>query len=179
MNPEQTPNTPVTNPNPTPAPAPVNPTPAVSQKKKFPTWLKVLIGIVGAVIILVIALIVVVSVATAAPEKVSNQAVDDIQAGNSSALYAIASPGFKSATSEAALETALTNTAPLVTGEEKLVGKKVATSNGVEAAAFIYSVDVSGDTNYLKVIVQKSGDEWLIQGFSAYDEKPTLDLTLS
>ena len=178
MNPEQNPNTPVNNPNVAPQPAPAAPAPTSSivpaPKKKFPTWLKVLLGIIAAFAILGAAIIIFVTMAAAAPEKVSNQGMDNIQAGNTSEFYSMTSAAFKENTSESQLTSIFAGISDPLKGEEKIVGKYVGTSNGQNSASFVYQVENDGD-KFIRITLVEVDGEWKINGFLTSETKLEAD----
>jgi len=170
---------PSTQPTPnTEQPAPVvqvEPQPAVTPpaKKGLPTWAKVLIGsIVGLIVLIgigVAAIFFVVNSAAEAPVKVSDQFVNAIQANEPSTAYGLTSSAFKEATPEATLTSIITRVSPLLTGEETIAGKKVQSSNGVNQASIVYTVENDSKTRYIRIVLQETDSKWEVINMKTSD----------
>lgn len=165
----------------TPPAAVPGPLPAPETKKRIPKWLKIVLIVFGCFIALaiigaVIGGVVAVS-ATKAPQKVSDQFVNDVQSGDTSAAYALTSSSFQGATSQDQLDTLIKRIGPLVQGQEKITGRTIAKSTGIPTTAvLVYSVPTSNGTKYIKTELQKNNSTWQIINFRS-DDKP-LDTTV-
>lgn len=156
---------------PTP-PQPATYSAPVAAKKGFPKW----IIIVGVIVLVFIVLIVVAALAattaTKAPQKISDQFMNQLQSGDTGAAYALTSKTFKEATTEVQLTQIVKQVSPHVQGEEKVTKRAIHKSTGVpQTAVLVYEVKTSEGTRYVKVELQKDGDSWQVINFRA-DEKP-------
>lgn len=167
------------------APAPESPAPVAASsatpKGKVPTWVKVLIAVIVAVIALgiaaVIGLFVLVGNATKAPVKVGDQLMSEIQANDPDGVYAISSEAFKDATSEERLEAFLDQISPLLQGKVTLVERSINAEAGQEKlAVLVYSIETDDGTKYVKVILQENDGTWQIYRFESSNSKPSTDL---
>lgn len=178
---------PVTAPQPTPVTpetpvvppvAPVADTP-VKKKGKFPKWLAAILIVIAILIALGVALYFFVMSASSKAEEVSNQAINSLQAGNSTALYAQTSEEFKAATSEEQLATLVAQISAPLQGEEKISERSVNSQNGKNYAVFVYTVESSdgSGTKYVKIITTENDGVWQIQNLRASESKLEADLT--
>ncbi|MEO8104903.1 MAG: hypothetical protein ABI602_01025 [Candidatus Saccharibacteria bacterium] len=159
------------------APAPTAYAPAAPAKKHIPTWLKVVGVIAGLfVVILVFAAVTAIS-ATKAPQKVSDQFVNDVQSDNASGAFALTSDSFQKATDQQQLDNLIKQAGPALQGEEKVVGRAIHKTTGIpETAVLVYTVKTTNGTKYIKTELQKSGDVWQIVNFKSSSK--SLDTTL-
>ncbi|HSX30861.1 MAG TPA: hypothetical protein VLE99_03000 [Candidatus Saccharimonadales bacterium] len=143
-----------------------------STKKRMPKWLKI-VGVI--IIIFIVAIVVAVIVATAAtkaPQKVSDQFVNDLQSGNSSAAYALTNQAFQGATTEGQLDSIVQRISPGLQGQEKVTGRAIDKSTGSpETAVLVYTIKTSNGNAYVKTELRKSGNVWQILNFKS-DSKP-------
>ncbi len=140
-------------------------------KKRIPSWLKI-VGIIVVVFIAIIVIAVIVATtATQAPQKISDQFVNDVQSGDSSAAYALTSKAFQQATSEEQLATIIQQVGPVLQGQEKVSGRAIEKSAGApETAVLVYTVKTSNGNKYIKTELQKSGDAWQVINFRSANE---------
>lgn len=155
----------------------VPPNQPAPSKKRFPKWLKIVVIIVLVFIVIIVVAAVTATTATKAPQKVSDQFVNYVQAGDTSAAYALTSKTFQQATTQDQLDQLVKRVGPQLQGEEKVSGRAIEKSTGVpQTAVLVYDVKTSNDTKYIKVELQKSGDVWQVINFRSSD-KP-LDTTV-
>lgn len=144
----------------------------VPPKKRFPKWLIVTLIIFSLLFVLLAIAVSAIFSATAAPQKISDQFINDIQSGKTSAAYGLTSNSFKEATSEDQLDQLIKNIGPALQGEEKVSGRSIETStSSLETAILVYDVKTQSGTSYIRVVLQKSGDNWQVVNFRA-DDKP-------
>lgn len=155
------------------SPAPSAPGVATPPKKHFLKWILIVGGIVvAAIIALVITIFFVTIAATKAPQKVSDQVVNAIQAGNTSAVYNLTSDSFKRVTTEDRLNGIVEQISPALQGEEKVTGRAIEKVSGnPPTAVIVYTIDTSKGKAYMKVELQKSDDVWQVINFRS-SEKP-------
>lgn len=179
--------TPPAPPSPTPVeqPVPGQPVPPAPQpapaKSGFPKWLLfVIIGIVSLFVLIIVMVLVILKAAsssTAAPAAVGDKLLSSIQADDSNAVYALASDSFKTATSQSDTKSLVDGIAPDLKGTSTITGRKVETSNGKSLASIVYKVNsTSGDSAYLRVVLEKSGSDWKVVNFRT--SKTALDATI-
>lgn len=121
-----------------------------------------------------VGIFVSVMLATKAPQKVSDQFINDIQAGDSSAAYALTTDSFRAATSSAVFEDYVVAIKPLIQGTEKITDRSIQkVSSEASVNIFVYEVKQSdGKTVYLKTELQKDKD-WKVVYFLADDQPLT------
>lgn len=181
---EPTPTTPAPTPEPpkpevatqaTPVtPAPADPTttaaiPPATPKKGMPTVVKVIL-IVSAVVFVLLAvggfaLFKFAGNTFRDVDKVSNALVNSIQANDTNAAYALTTNAFQEATSQEDLNALIEDIAPTVQSNEKITGRKLETQNGVTRAAVVYSIPSDNGTQYIRVVLEKEGDNWKVLNF--------------
>lgn len=187
--PPQEPQTPA---QPAPQAAPVQPPaqptqpPSASQaaynivtppKKRIPKWLLIVGGIIVALAAVLAVVFVVVTNATEAPRKVSDQFVNDIQSSNTGAAYALTSKAFQQATTEEQLDQLVKKVGPALQGEETISGRVIKKSTaGVPSAALVYSVKTTNGTKYMKVVLQEVDNVWQVVNFRSSDQ--AIDATI-
>ncbi|HSX05709.1 MAG TPA: hypothetical protein VLF69_04530 [Candidatus Saccharimonadales bacterium] len=135
-------------------------------KKRIPTWLKV-VGIIAVIfIVAIIVAVIVATTATKAPQKISDQFVNDLQSSNSSAAYALTSKTFQQATTEEQLDNIIQRVGPVLQGQEKVTGRAIEKSAGMpETAVLVYTVKTSNGNKYIRTELQKSGGVWQVINF--------------
>ncbi len=161
--------------------APAAPAAPTKPKGKMPTWVKILLAAIAAVLVLgiaaVVGLFVLVGNATKAPVKVGDQLMSEIQSNDPTGVYAISSEAFKDATSEARLESFLDQISPRLQGKVTLVERNISTESGQEPlAVLVYSIETDDGTKYVKMILQKNGDTWQVYRFESSNSKPSASL---
>lgn len=151
---------------PQPVASPQPPAYAAPEKKRFPKWLKIVGIIVAIFVVIIVIAAVTATTATKAPQKISDQFVNEVQAGNTSAAYNLTSKTFQDATTQAQLDQLIKQVGPLLQGEEKVSGRAIEKSTGVpQTAVLVYDVETSNGKKYIKVELQKSGDAWQVINF--------------
>lgn len=148
----------------TPQGAPMETAP---QKRRIPKWLKVVGVIVAAFIVLIVAGVLVANIATRAPQKVSDQFISDIQAGNTPAAYALTSKAFQQTTSQDQLNTIIEQVGPVLKGQVKVTGRNIQKSTGIPTTSVLVYTDKtsSNGTHYIKTELQKNSGVWQIINF--------------
>jgi hypothetical protein len=124
----------------------------------MPTWLKVLLVVIGAgvviVILLIVALVILFKDTTADAEKVSTQLVADIQRDNVPAAYRLTSPAFRQVTTEAQLSQVMAQVSPDLQGTTGISGRALDASTGRPSeAVIVYTVDTASGTRYIRVVL--------------------------
>jgi hypothetical protein len=151
------------------APAPSAPTPATpvnASKKGMPKWLKIVLISMSAffviVSILVFVIIKFVGNATADAVKVSDQAINAIQANDPDALYALLSEAGKKGSDQTEVTEETNRISPLLQGDESITARSAATNNGVATVTVDYQVTTSGGTKYIRIVLQKESGAWKV-----------------
>ncbi|MFZ1802047.1 MAG: hypothetical protein WAW62_00010 [Candidatus Saccharimonas aalborgensis] len=133
---------------------------------RVPRWLVVLISVIFGLLIVGGVIFVVVMNMTDAPKKVSDEFVNDVQSANTEAAYALTSEGFRGATSKDDLDAIIKQVSPALQGEEKTTARSVeAAAGSSQKAVIVYTVDTSSGTKYIRVILEKNGDNWRVMSF--------------
>jgi hypothetical protein len=155
-------------PEPTPAPT-YSPPPAPPRKR---STLKIVLIVVAAVVAVFIALIiglfVLVNESTEDAQKVSDDLVTAVQAGDGPKAYALAGPAFREATTEADMTAIVEQLAPLVTKDKASPSGKAinaSTENG-KIAVFTYTLKgSSGGSIYFKTQIRDEDGSWKVMNF--------------
>jgi hypothetical protein len=151
------------------------PPPAPPKKTRW----GLIIGIVVAAVVAIIVVIVVVAVllvngTTKDAQKVSDQFVTAVQAGDGAKAYALTGPAFRAATTQEQLDELVTNLSKLVTKEKvSPSGKAInaSTSNG-KIAVFTYTLKGSGGGNvYFKTQIRDEDGGWQVMNFRSSETK--------
>lgn len=167
--PPQNPPQPLVVPPAAPQPQPQQAPNAVAPKKRRIPLLIKIVAIVSIVFVAVLIIVfVVIGSATRAPQKVSDQFVNDVQSGDSSAAYALTNQTFQNATTQEELDSVVKRISPLLQGQEKVTNRAIEKSTGIPTTAvFVYEVKTSDGTKYMKVELQKDGDTWKVLNFKS------------
>jgi len=166
-----------TAPEPGPPPAYAPPPP-----KKRRTG-RIILIVVAAVIVLGIALIgglvLLVNNSTADAQKVSDQLVSAVQAGDGKAAYALTGPSFREATTEAQLTELVTQLSKLVKQGERSPDAKAinASTNNGKIAVFTYTMDGTGGSPvYFKTQIRDEQGRWQVMNFRSSETKLGTDV---
>jgi hypothetical protein len=133
---------------------------------------RIILIVVAAVVALVIALVaglfLLVNESTKDAQKVSDQLISAVQAGDGAKAYALTGPSFRAATTEADLTALVKNLSTLVTKEQRSPDQKAinaSTDNG-KIAVFVYTMDgTSGSPVYFKTQIRDEEGRWQVMNF--------------
>jgi hypothetical protein len=140
----------------------MTPVSSVEPKKGLPKWAKI-VGIVGVVIVVLVAVILfIVNLATAAPQKVSQEFLTDIKNNNATEAYTLTSSEFQSATSESDFEAYVIRNSVLPLDSGKLASKEVNSDATGSNAKFVTVVTKDGVKYNVETQLVKSGDQWKV-----------------
>ena len=139
---------------------------------------KIILIVVAAVVVLFILFIVgiffLVKGSTADAQKVSDQFVTSIQAGDGAKAYALTGPSFRAATTEAQLTELVKNLSTLVTKDTQSPNGKAinaSTDNG-KIAVFTYTMKgTSGKPVYFKTQIREEDGKWQVMNFRSSETK--------
>jgi uncharacterized protein YpmB len=152
--------------------APVGP-----RKSRFPKWLRIVFIVLGVIIVFIVAIFLFVGNATKDAQKVSDQFVNDVQAGNTESAYALTSDSFRKATSQDQLQQLIEQAGPLLKGDEKITDRSVQKSTGApETVVLVYTDKTSSATYYIRVQLEKNDNQWQVSGFRSDDKPLSTDL---
>jgi len=145
-------------------------------KRRLPKWAKIVIIIVGILIVVSVAVAVLVINVTAAPVKVSDEFMKDLQANDAQAAYALASSDFRGATSQAELTDTFAAASPALQGTFSAGSREVKSKNGKTEAEVLYTVTTDSGKEYTKISLIDTSTGWQILGFDASDSPYSIDL---
>lgn len=130
---------------------------------------KKLTVIVGSFIGVLIVLVIIVSAATSAPVKVSNDLVTDIQTKNSVAAYSLFSSAAKQVVSQEKLTAAVDQIGPILSGKPDMKSKEVKGETGSAASAkVVYDIKgTDGITYKFTVNLVKDNGDWKVLNFDS------------
>jgi hypothetical protein len=165
-----------------PEPAPVFPQPSAPTPPKR-RWGRIILIVAASVIALIVALIVglvlLVNTTTKDAQKVSDQLVTAIQAGDGAKAYALTSPSFQAATTQAQLDELAQRLSKLVTREAHSPdGKSInASTDTGKIAVFTYTMKgTSGKPVYFKTQIRDEDGGWRVLSFQSSEKKLTTDV---
>ena len=142
--------------------------PIKKTKQKWSLKKKITV-IVGSIVAFFILLFIIITVATSAPLKVSDEFVADIQASNSSAAYDLMSSDAQLATSSQDFATMVETMSPILTGKPSVQSKEVSAETGSDPSAKVV-YEVTGSDSYTHILtvnlVQKAG-QWKVLNFES------------
>jgi len=123
----------------------------------------------GSIVAVFAALIIIVTVATSAPVKVSNDLVSDIQSKNGAAAYALFSKQAKSVVTEAQLTAAVNQIGPILSGKPDMKSKEIKGETGSAASAkVVYDIKGSDGITYVFTVnLVKEDSSWKILNFDS------------
>ncbi|MBE2320887.1 hypothetical protein DVA67_033325 [Solirubrobacter sp. CPCC 204708] len=155
---------------PEPAPAPMYPPPPQQPPKRRTG--RIILIVVSVVVVSFIALIaglfLLVNESTEDAQKVSDELVTAVQAGDGAKVYSLTGPSFRAATNEQQTTELVDQVAPLVTKARKSPdGKAInsSTENGT-IAVFTYTMDgTSGEPVYFKTQIRDEEGRWQVMNF--------------
>ena len=142
----------------------------VNAVKKQRWSLKKKIWVIGGVIVaIIIALVIIVNVATSAPVKVSNELVSDIQAKNATGAYSLLSKEAQKVTSANQFNQVVDQIGPILSGTPKMISKEVRGETGSAATAkVVYEIKGSDGATYkITVNLTKEDGQWKVLNFES------------
>lgn len=140
-----------------------------SKPVKKRNWKKIILIVVLGFVAFLVVITLTVNSATSAPVKVSNQFINDIQAGDSAAAYALFSTGALQVIPVDQFDTLVAQLAPIFNAEEKMTSKSINGETGQAATSEItYEVDgTDGKTYALIVNLVKENGDWKVLNFES------------
>lgn len=123
----------------------------------------------GAIVGVFLVLLLITNATTAAPVKVSNQMVADIQAVNGTAAYTLLSSGAKDVTDPQQFNATIDQIGPILNGTPKMKSKEVKAETGSAASAkVVYDIHGSDGLTYTFTInLVKEGSDWKVLNFAS------------
>lgn len=130
---------------------------------------KKLIVIFGAIVAIIAVLLIIINAATAAPVKVSNQLVADIQAKNATSAYSLLSKEAKNATDPQAFQATVDQIGPILTGKPNMKSKEVNAQTGnASTAKVVYEIQGNDGLVYVFTVnLVKEDDSWKVMNFES------------
>src|SRR4051794_10153643 len=166
----------------TPEPAPVprfSPPPPRPKRRTGRIILIVVAALVALVVVLVIGAFLLVSESTKDAQKVSDQLITAVQAGDGAKAYALTGPSFRAATTEAELTELISGLSTLVTKDKRSPdGKAIsASTESGKIAVFTYTMKgTNGKPVYFKTQIRKEDGRWQVMSFRSSEKKLTTDI---
>lgn len=147
-----------------------------SSGRNFSKIIKIAAIVIGSfmviVVLFIVAVFLLVGNKTKDAEKVSNQFVNNLQAGDSDAIYAQTTPSFKKITSSDTNKQFVDTISPAIQGEEKITGRKIQSSAGNKSfTSIVYDIDTAKGTSYLRIVMEKDNDTWKVLNFRASETR--------
>lgn len=132
-------------------------------------WKKILLFIAVGIVAFIVVITVTVNSATKASVKVSNQFINDIQAGDSAAAYALFSTGSQEVVPADQFDTVVAQIAPILNTKEKMTSKSITGETGEAATSQVtYEIDgTDGKTYVITVNLVKEDGDWKVLNFDS------------
>ena len=144
-------------------------------KKGIPKVAKIIIGVIAGLLLLgvigIAALFFLVNAVAQPPLDASNKFFNALQANQPTEAYALTSADFKKSITAERVGTLFNQVSAQMTGEEEVTAKKVESVNGVNQAAFVYTVENNGKTRYARIVLKESDSKWEVNGFKTSASK--------
>lgn len=134
--------------------------------RSYPLWQKIVAG----AIIFIVVIFVIATMATSGVVKVSNQFVNDIQAKNASAAYALMTSAAQAATPQSDFNDMVDRVAPIIgNSTEKMTSKEASGQTGSAATGkVVYEIKGSDGVTYVMTVnLQKENGEWRVLNFES------------
>jgi hypothetical protein len=144
--------------------------------------LKIVLLIIGGLItliaLLIIGLVMLVNSSTGDAQKVSDQFVEAVQAGDGAAAYALTGPAFRAATTEDELTQLVQNLAPALSKDKPSPrGKSInVSSDSGKIAVFVYTLGAGERPVYLKTQIREEDDGWQVLSLRSSESELTTDV---
>lgn len=137
-----------------------------STKKKIIVFVSVIVGLILA---LFMALFLTVNIATTEPLKVSNEFVADIQGLRAKETYDSLSNDTKATTSQAEIESIVSQIGPILTGKPTIESKDVSVATDKKSTStIVYKIAGADGISYiLTVALVKNNDQWQVLYFES------------
>ena len=123
--------------------------------------------IIGAIVVVAIALTFFVDSATKAPVAASNSFLNAVQIGDASAAYSLFSSEAKAAVPSDQFDAVVNQVGPILSAQEKMTSKKVNAQTGsASTAEVVYEIPgTDGKTYSFTVSLTKEGETWKVLNF--------------
>ena len=123
--------------------------------------------IIGAIVVVAIALTFFVDSATKAPVAASNSFLNAVQIGDASAAYSLFSSEAKAAVPSDQFNAVVNQVGPILSAQEKMTSKKVNAQTGsASTAEVVYEIPgTDGKTYSFTVSLTKEGETWKVLNF--------------
>src|SRR3989344_1865022 len=137
----------------------------VKTKKRFPLWQKIVAGVVVAIV----ALVIIVNIATSGVAKVSNEFLKDIQSKNADAAYSLMTNAAIAATDKNQFGETVDRIGPILNGETKMTSKEVSGETGKAGTGKVVYEIKGGDgaTYVITINLQKEDGQWKVLNFES------------
>lgn len=96
---------------------------------------------------------------------VSDKFIADLQKNDAAAGYALTSDDFRSATSQAQLQSIFGSVSSPLQGSTSIRAQKSEKKDNKEYSAVVYTVKTKNGDKYIRVITQKVGSDWKVVNF--------------
>lgn len=132
-------------------------------------WKKILLFIAVGIVAFIVVITVTVNSATKASVKVSNQFINDIQAGDAAAAYVLFSTGAQEVVPADQFDTVVAQIGPILNTKEKMTSKSITGETGEAATSQVtYEIDgTDGKTYVITVNLVKEDGDWKVLNFDS------------
>lgn len=144
-----------------------------SKPAKKRNWKKIILFVVIGIAVFLVVITLTVNSATKAPVAVSNQFIDNVQASNGAAAYALLSTEAQQTVPADQFDALVTDIGPILNTSEKMTSKSVSGETGQAATAVVtYEIaGTDGSTYVLTINLTKENDNWKVLNFESKEKK--------
>ncbi|MBI2589124.1 hypothetical protein HYW35_02895 [Candidatus Saccharibacteria bacterium] len=141
----------------------------VKNKKKWPLWRK----IAAVVAVVLVALFIIVNVATSGVAKVSNQFLKDVQSKNADAAYSLLTKEAVAATDKDKFKTIVDQAGPILNAKTNMTSKEASGETGKAGTGkVVYEIKGTDGVTYVVTInLQKEDGKWKVLNFESTQKK--------
>jgi uncharacterized protein HemX len=168
-----------TSPEPAPAPEFTQPVAPPKKRRRGRIILIVVAAVIALIVVIGVGAFLLVNESTKDAQKVSDQLVTAVQAGDGAKAYGLTGPSFRAATKQADLDQLVKRLSTLVTKEKVSPnGKAINASTGSgKIAVFLYTMKgTSGKPVYFKTQIRDEDGGWKVMNFRSSETALTTDV---
>ncbi|WP_028063184.1 Rv0361 family membrane protein [Solirubrobacter soli] len=165
---------------PEPAPDFVQPQAPTPPKRR---WGRIILivaaSVIALIVVLIVGLVLLVNSSTKDAQKVSDQLVTAIQAGDGAKAYSLTSPSFQEATTQAQVAELAQRLSKVVTAEKRSPdGKSInASTDTGKIAVFTYTMKgANGKPVYFKTQIRDEDGGWRVLSFQSSEKELNTDV---
>lgn len=139
------------------------------KNRKFPLWQKIVAGVVLAII----ALVIIINLATGGVAKASNEFLKNVQNKKADAAYSLLTKDAAAATDKSRFQKIVDQAGPILNTKAKMTSKEVSGETGKAGTGkVVYEIKGTDGTTYRVTInLQKEDGKWKVLNFESTQKK--------